>query len=341
MMYEVKISLPSHFSGIKFNNFMKHNSDLRKKYKFHINTEIKKADYWFVFEDLYKETEYCTVPNKNVIYLNNETSFSKDYFYQPFAEKFLNQFDQVYSSYPSNHTKLKNTFPYLPWMIHANHGSAIYEESEFNYDYLNNLELPNKAKKISVICSNKANTQNHSLRVNFLKILKHYFGDELHWYGQGIKQINSKHEGIFEYKYHLVLENDSKKNLISEKILDSYLGLSFPIYYGATNLSDYFDSNSFKNIDINDIKGSIKIIENIINDNYYEKNLPALQQSRNKVLNEYNFLNRIDNIIQANSVPTSSNDFAEFLKSKNYFWKQNTTTKAKLKNSLKRKLRLS
>ena len=36
-----------------------------------------------------------------------------------------------------------------------------------------------------------------------------------------------------------------KNNLISEKLYDSYLGLAFPIYFGAPNSGEYFPKNSF------------------------------------------------------------------------------------------------
>ena len=81
---------------------------------------------------------------------------------------------------------------------------------------------------------------------------------------------------ISNSKYHIVLENDSKYNLISEKLYDSYLGLSFPIYYGAPNINNYFDKNSLETIDINDIAGSINTIENAIENNLYEKNFNLL-----------------------------------------------------------------
>ena len=44
-----------------------------------------------------------------------------------------------------------------------------------------------KKVKLSVICSNKRNTENHILRIEFLNILKNYFGDEILWFGNGFK----------------------------------------------------------------------------------------------------------------------------------------------------------
>ena len=79
-MVDIKVTLPSHGKNLNLNNFfIKKNSS---EYKFHINSTIKKADVWIVFEDLKDEIEYCEVPKENVIYLNNETSYKKNYFFE-------------------------------------------------------------------------------------------------------------------------------------------------------------------------------------------------------------------------------------------------------------------
>ena len=100
----------------------------------------------------------------------------------------------------------------------------------------------------------------------------------MHWYGNGIKNIDTKYDLISKSKYHIVLENDSKHNLISEKLFDSYLGLSFPIYYGAPNIDQYFNKNSIELIDINDISKSIQTIENTVNSNIFEDNFDFQNQ---------------------------------------------------------------
>ena len=49
---------------------------------------------WLIFEDLRNETETCDVPENKIFYLNNETSFRKDYFFESHMVKFLNQFSK-------------------------------------------------------------------------------------------------------------------------------------------------------------------------------------------------------------------------------------------------------
>ena len=68
--------------------------------------------------------------------------------------------------------------------------------------------------------------------------------------------------------------------VISEKLFDSYLGLSFPFYSGAPNVNDYFPSNSLRKIDINNLDKSIEIIEECIENNLYENNSNEILYSK-------------------------------------------------------------
>lgn len=337
-MVDIKITIPSHGKNLNFNNF--HSKKNSSNYKFHINTEIESADIWLVFEDLKDRVEYCKVPKENVIYLNNETSFKKNYFFENHMVKFLDQFNLTFGCYPNLNQDHVNTYPFLPWMIHANHGDSIYKKTSLNYDYLSEFKSKEKSIELSVICSNKKNTENHELRIEFLNVLKNYFKDELQWFGNGINEIENKFEIISKSKYHIVLENDSKHNLISEKLYDSFLGLSFPVYYGAPNINDYFNKNSLKIININDINGSIDSIEHIIKNNFFEKNLNLLYSEKDKVLNEYNFYNRICEIIKKRIEQPVSNNVIKELYSSEYFWDKITSPRKKIKRILKRKMRL-
>jgi len=153
---------------------------------------------------------------------------------------------------------------------------------------------------MSVFCSQKTFTPEHQARYKFVEILKKHFGDTLDWYGNGVQSIPEKWDGIAPYKYHIVLENQSRHNIISEKIYDSYLGLAYPIYWGAPNLADYFPKESFSSIEILDWRNAIKTIEQIVIKDEWEQKLPALIESKNKVLIDYNPFRRIAELANNN-----------------------------------------
>ena len=141
---------------------------------------------------------------------------------------------------------------------------------------------------MSVFCSDKNFTEGHRKRLDFVNGLKDHFGEDLDWYGNGINQLDTKWDGIAPYKYHISLENKNMDYVISEKLFDSYLGLSFPFYSGAPNVNDYFPSNSLRKIDINNLDKSIEIIEECIENNLYENNSNEILYSKNLICTELN-----------------------------------------------------
>ena len=341
-MINVKISLPGENFNSSFEKFIDPKNKIFQDIKFHINNDVPEADFWFVFEDLYKNKEKCLVNKKNIVYLNTETSYGSSYFLSDHMQKYLNQFHLMYGCYETFRNNYTNTLPFLPWMINYKSNSTIFSQTGKGVGELRELNYFEKTKKISVICSNKQMTDNHKIRYEFTKKLKEYFGAELDWYGSGENPIENKWKGIKDYKYHIVIENGQKNNLISEKLYDSYLGLAFPIYFGAPNSGEYFPKNSLSTIDINNFKESIKTIESIINKNTYENNVENLLKSRNLVLGEYNFLNRMSNIIEYLGYEKKESSKENIvLNSVNNLWKKNTSIKRKVKLQLSRKLRLA
>ena len=338
-MIDIKISLPNHGSNLSFENF--HSKNQNHKINYHINSDIPKADGWIVMEDLKNEAETCEVPKNNIFYLNNETSYEKDYFFGIHMEKYFDQFTKGFGCYANNKKDYVSSIPFLPWMIHANHGDEIFANTNLDFDYFYNLNKIEKTIDLSVICSNKSHTPNHSLRLEFVNILKNHFGERMLWYGNGINQIEKKSDIIFNSKYHIVIENDSRNNLVSEKLYDSFLGLSFPIYYGATNINELFDKESLIIIDINDVNSSIKTIEHVLDSNLYQENFNKLIESKNKVLDEFNIFNRLNKLVEENITSNSSEAQEITLYNSNYYWKKTTSSKKKIKRIIKRKMRLN
>lgn len=268
---------------------------------FYINTNIDSPDYWFVFEDLDTELVKCKINPKNIYFLGAETSHEKDYYKNPTLDKFLLQFEKIFTPFETSHEEIK-TFPFLPWMINSNHGNSIFQPHERNFEYFKNLKKIEKTKLLSVICSSKSVTPGQKKRLEFVKKINNYFGEDIDWFGNGINQINTKWEGIKSYKYHLVIENNNSDYVISEKLMDAYLGLSFPIYYGGKMVDRVFPNNSYLKIDINNYEESKNKIKNLIYGNTYESNQGNLLKSKDIVLNNLNYINRIYEIIQTNPV---------------------------------------
>ena len=142
--------------------------------------------------------------------------------------KFLNQFSKGFGPYATRHKNYTSAPQFWtmddsckPW------GDKNFENSNLNFDYFSKLNNLEKSIDLSVICSNKSHTENHSLRLEFVKILKDYFGEKLHWYGNGVNTIEKKSDIIFKSKYHIAIENCSRNNSVTEKLLIHFLDFHF------------------------------------------------------------------------------------------------------------------
>ena len=82
--------------------------------------------------------------------------------------------------------------------------------------------------------------------------------------------------------------------------------------------------NSYKTIDINNISESISTIEGVLSEDIYEKNIDSLVESKSKVLNEYNFVNRIKEIINNKTVDTKDAYIDSIKKYKLFLEKQHS-----------------
>ena len=299
-MLKIKLTIPGQPKNIDISKFIGSLDNQYKDYKFFINSGEQEVDFWFIFEDLPENGETSFVNTKNIFFLTAEACLPYNWFNRNYYDLFFSQFDKIYTCYPIYKNNVIPSIPFLPWMINSNHDS-IFSKDKRDINFLRK-SIINKKKNISVICSYKEEDPGHNLRFNFVKKIKEYFGDTLDWYGNGINQVSEKWTAIAPYKYHIVLENRSDYNFITEKIYDSFLGNAFPIYWGAPNIDQFFSTKSFEAINILDFKGSIKVIEDTLKSNLYETRQKELNVSRELVLTKYNLFTRITEIAQSNNM---------------------------------------
>lgn len=118
--------------------------------------------------------------------------------------------------------------------------------------YIDNFVIREKTKLISMITSNKLITKNHIMRFNFANDNR----DKIDIFGRGFREIDKKEEGLEEYAFSIAIENDSYDGYITEKVLDCFATATIPIYEGASDIINFFDSSAiidFKKFNFNDI----------------------------------------------------------------------------------------
>jgi Glycosyltransferase family 10 (fucosyltransferase) C-term len=296
-MLNIKISLPGFSGPVRISQFVGNDQNIGFGCKFYINDPtLHEADYWFVIENLQAEDEFTCLNKSNIHFLSAEVVHEKGYYDKSGLQSFLDQFETIFTCHDIYRENTVYALPFLPWMINSNHGTSIFGHSTRGVEWLIENNSIEKTKTLSVFCSNQMLTADHRLRLKFVKAIKAHFGDSLDWYGNGINPLPEKWDGIAPYKYHIVLENQSRNNIVTEKLYDSFLGLAYPIYYGAPNVDKYFSANSLTQIDIMDINGSIKEIEGVLSCDAWANRKAQVIESKNKVVTDYNVFRRIAEI---------------------------------------------
>ena len=335
-MIKVKLSIPKNF-GIQSNkssiyNFTGTMDNVFNGKKFYINEEIPDAHYWFVIEDIDTEQEVVNLKNNNLIFLSAETSYHPNYFFKESKKNYLSQFKHVYTSCFTDLQNAISSPPFVPWLILNNHFNNSSDISE--YEFLKNTTF-NKHKTMSTIYSNKQITEYQSARLNFINSLQLKFSNEFDFFSNF---SGNKLEKISPYKYHLVLENQNRYNTFSEKLYDSFLGEAFTFYAGNANIEEYFDPNSFVKINLNDFNGSVKKILIAIDQKMYEKNIHDIKNSKSIVLEEFNIIKRIDNIVNNLELNEEINNYSKvILKNKISF--ENNSNKSRISYFLNKNLK--
>lgn len=167
-------------------------------------------------------------------------------------------------------------------------------------------EILPKHKKLLAIISNGGSQQ----RNNILDELEKHFEID---YGGGFRTNRSKIDGGFHgetfwkeisnYRGILCLENSRDTDYITEKIIHGFAGNTIPIYWGASNITSYFNKNSFILInDENNLEEPIQEIKRIMEDDkyYIEKiNQPIFNNNMNGQQFVDSEINRIVDDIRA------------------------------------------
>lgn len=72
-------------------------------------------------------------------------------------------------------------------------------------------------------------------------------------YDNGLVLYNSK-DPMFNFQYHIAIENVYMRNCFSEKIIDCFITKTVPIHIGTPNIGDFFDPKGiFVCRDVNDV----------------------------------------------------------------------------------------
>lgn len=249
--------------------------------RFIFDPKCSEYDWLVAYDDLPRNrpAEDLACLRTNTLLLTGEPSSITRY-----GRRFLAQFGHVLSSQEPGlirHPRLITRQSGLLWYFGGS-------DARGSHDALVAATPPEKTRAISCVCSTKAMRHTmHSSRLTFVRGLMDRDLPEIDVWGYGIRELQDKADAIDPYKYHLAIENHACPHHWTEKLADAYLGFSLPIYFGCTNLDEYFPPDSYVAIDIRKPDEALATIRLLLEEDPYEKRLPAIIEARRRVLEEY------------------------------------------------------
>jgi hypothetical protein len=176
---------------------------------------------------------------------------------------------------PSADPKYVRSYPILPW------------EVDLSYDQLIRARVPEKTRATSWIASNVTLLAGHRKRNALREFLMRQKLSSLDVFGRGVRYVEDKWDALAPYRYSLAIENSSTRDYWTEKVADCFLAWTLPLYDGCINLEDYFDPASFIRIDAGDHAGTLRRIEELSRGDEWDRRMPAIAESRRRVLDEF------------------------------------------------------
>lgn len=246
---------------------------------------VEECDFLIMLNNRMRTDIHVKCPQKNVWAIMQE----------PYEKGFTDWMIEKHDSFAkvfTHHTIPNNdkyivSHPAIPWHVNK------------TFDELVSIHIPKKTKKLSWIVGDAMDLPGHIKRWSFLKFIQKDDSLIIDLYGKAINFIEDKWDGLAPYRYSIAIENNSGSDCWTEKIADCFLAWSVPIYYGCTNIGNYFPKESFIEIDIDQPMLSLKKINRVLSEDDWEKRIPALEEARKLVLYRYQLFPHLSKIIHS------------------------------------------
>ncbi|MBZ0162992.1 MAG: hypothetical protein K8H74_09805 [Notoacmeibacter sp.] len=99
-----------------------------------------------------------------------------------------------------------------------------------------------KTNMTSLIASSRANLEGHILRHRIVDWLRENPAIEADIMGRGYRPFDRKSDGLAPYRFSVIIENVREPSYFTEKLIDCLLCNTVPIYWGAPDIGEFFDT---------------------------------------------------------------------------------------------------
>lgn len=181
--------------------------------------------------------DICFFTDINII--NNDILISKSKINVAWILEPLSINQQVYQKISEDIDKYDYILTHNLELINLNKNKCFYFPYGGCWIRPEDRKIYNKTKNFSIIASEKNWTDGHKLRHNIIN----YFSQKIDLVcGKGYKPIEYKLEALKDYRYSFIIENDNNDIYFSEKLIDSLITGTIPIFWGS-KINTIFDMN--------------------------------------------------------------------------------------------------
>jgi hypothetical protein len=185
-------------------------------------------------------------------------------------------------------TKVLNNTPNA---IFSPYGESWWQNSPFEYE---NTE---KEFKVSFLRGSLLKLIGHSYRYELFDRQHEIKTPIQFWDKLGERGVDNfekwrqyKIDSFRPYQYSICIENSSHENYFTEKITDCILNKTIPIYYGCSNIGDFYNDKGI--IQVKNTDEIIKVV-NDLDPQYYSRTLDIIEENYKKAFEYKDYVSNI------------------------------------------------
>jgi hypothetical protein len=123
-----------------------------------------------------------------------------------------------------------------------------------------------------------------------------YLSGRDNWTDDEGQRLGERKEPLFDSMFHIAIENTSMKNFFTEKIIDCFQAKTIPIYYGCTNIEDFFDIGGI--IQVSSVNELINVCNRLKFDDFFDRQRHA-QENYTRSLKYLGYIRRIEDYVKS------------------------------------------
>lgn len=175
------------------------------------------------------------------------------------------------------------------------------------------IDTTKKQFKISCYCGFKQMTVGHHFRLLLYRYQEMFAGDLFVFYRSSAgpqlpvlyrdnpllgQDCKAKFVLFETFQFSLVIENCRQKYYFTEKLMDCLITKTIPIYYGCTNIGDYFDTTGWILIDTHSIEEVVQKCSTL-DEHYYAKYKDTIEENYKRCFQYIDMWKKLDAMLQS------------------------------------------